>query len=83
MAKHRLPPPSGPSGEMRGRNVKGYSVGSWCPTPDGSGPAVAVGIAIHLETGEDLVFRMETARAVDDMIQLLLRHKRDVWPDSP
>lgn len=83
MAKNRLPPSTRGGDELRGRTVKSVTVGSWCPTPDSSGPALAVALAIKLETNEDLVFRMKTPRAVDEIIQLLLRHKRDVWPDAP
>lgn len=68
---------------MFGRTVKSFTIGSWCPTPDGSGPATAVGMTIELMTGEHIVMRLKSPRAVDETIQSLLRHKRDVWPDAP
>lgn len=83
MAKHRLPPATPGGGPLYGRTVKTFTVGSWCPTPDGTGPAVAVAISIELMTGEHLVLRIRTPERVDEMIQMLLRHKRDVWPDAP
>jgi hypothetical protein len=82
MAKFRLPPSTPGERALRGRNVKSFTVGSWCPTPDGSGPATCVAISIELETGEDIVFRLKTPHAVDQMVQMLLRHKREVWPEA-
>jgi hypothetical protein len=83
MGKHRLPPSKFVGREMFGRDLKSWSVGSWCPTPDGSGRPQAVALSIELETGEHLVMRFKTPAAVDETIQALLRHKRDVWPDAP
>lgn len=80
---NRLPKPEFGGEPLFGRSVKSFTVGSWCPTPDGSGPAEAVAITIELMTGEQLVCRIKSARAVDQTIQMLLRHKRDVWPDAP
>jgi len=82
MAKRRLPPAEFGGKEMWGRNVESFTVGSWCPTPDGSGPPQAVAIAIELESGEQLVCRIKTPQRVDEVIQMLLRHKREVWPES-
>lgn len=83
MSKRRLPPATPGNRPLRGPNLSGYTVGSWCPTPDGSGPPQAVAIALHLENGPDLVFRLKSPRAVDELIQMLLRHKREVWPEAP
>ncbi len=88
MSKNRLPPPSQGPKSLHGPNVLAYTVGDWHPTPDATGPAAAVGLAMHVEwkKGEppvDLVFRLNTPQAVDNLIQALLRHKRSVWPDSP
>lgn len=82
MAK-RLPRPNRDKQALFGPNVKSFTVGSWCPTPDGSGPATAVGISIETERHGDLVLRLKSPHAVDRLIQLLLRHKRDVWPEAP
>ena len=83
MSKSRRLPPSERIGKpMFGRTVKSFTVGSWCPTMDGSGPAEAVALSIELETGEQLVMRVKTPERVDEIIQMLLRHKRDVWPDA-
>lgn len=86
MNKRRLPPPQGPSA-LHGLTLNSYSVGSWCPSRDGTGPATAVGLSLHVQRSEgpefDLVLRLKTPNAVDVMIQSLLRHKRDVWPDAP
>lgn len=83
MAKRRLNPPFRKGGVLMGPNVLEVKVVEWCPSLDGSGPATAVAIAIITDTVGDLVLRMETPQAVDEMIQMLLRHKRGVWPDAP
>ncbi len=64
-----------------------YQVGSWCPTPDGSGPATAVALRLHgpvLNGGEaqtvTMHLRLKSARAVDELIAALERHRNDVWP---
>jgi hypothetical protein len=82
MSKHRLPPSEFGGSPLYGRTVKSFTVGSWCPTPDGSGPPQAVAFTIELMSGEHIVFRLKSPRAVDETIQMLLRHKRDVWPDA-
>lgn len=81
--RNRLPKPEFGGEPLFGRTVKSFTVGSWCPTPDGSGKPEAVALSIELMTGEHLVMRLKTPRAVDETIQLLLRHKRDCWPDAP
>ncbi len=83
MGKRRLPPPTGHERELFGPTVVSFTVGSWCPSRDGTGPATAVGISIETERHGDLVLRLKSPRAVDQMIQMLLRHKRDVWPEAP
>ena len=84
----RLPPPEKGRSELRGSNLISWSVGDWCPTRDGSGPATCVALSLLVEwrRGEppvDIVMRLKTPAAVDDMIQMLLRHKRSVWKDAP
>lgn len=64
-----------------------YQVGSWCPTPDGSGPATAVALRFHGPVlGTDRMvsmhLRLKSARAVDELIAALERHRNDVWPNS-
>jgi len=78
----RLPPPSNNKRQLAGLKCLGYSVGSWCPTPDGTGPATAVAIEFEIEGVPPLIVRLKSPNAVDTLIQTLLRHKRDVWPDS-
>lgn len=80
---NRLNPPQFCGEPLFGRTVKSFTVGSWCPTPDGSGKPEAVAIGIKLMTNEDLVLRIKTPQRVDEVIQMLLRHKREVWPDAP
>lgn len=84
----RLPPPERGPRRLDGPKVLSYTVGDWSPSPDASIPPTAVGVALQVEWrfGEppvDLVFRLHTPRAVDNMIATLLRHKRSVWPEAP
>jgi hypothetical protein len=46
-----------------------------------TGPAEAVAVSIETNIG-DIVLRLKSPQAVDDMIKMLLRHKRDVWPEA-
>lgn len=86
--KRKLPPMEyRPTGPLVGPAVTGYTVASWCPTPDGTGPATAVALVMEtrlpvLDAQCDIVLRLKSPRAVDEMVQALLRHKRDVWPES-
>ncbi len=82
MSKRRLPPAERNPRSMIGPHVTGYTVGSWCPTQDGSGPAMAVSISLEIPPLGDIVLRLKSPSAVDMMIQALLRHKRDVWPEA-
>lgn len=77
-----LPPPEHMRRPLIGPNIVDFSVGEWCPTPDGTGKPEAVAISIRTERHGDLVLRLKTPKAVDNLIQMLLRHKRRVWPDS-
>jgi hypothetical protein len=63
-----------------GPKLKGYTIGSWCPTLDGSGPPEAVALTINVQGMGDLVLRLKSKRAVDEMIELLQQYKEDVWP---
>lgn len=73
-------------GGLIGPNVESMTVGDWCPTQDGTGPAKAVALSFKVSglmpVPLDLVFRLKTPTAVDDLIQMLLRHKRSVWPEA-
>lgn len=87
MAKRRLPPPSSRKVTLEGLRINSYTVGDWCPTPDGSGPAEAVALSLDINLKPDLrcdlVLRLKSPEAVDTLIQSLLRHKRSVWPEAP
>lgn len=85
MKPYKLPPSDGPHGPLIGPDVESFTVGSWCPTPDGSGKPVAVAISLRVTIADipmDLVMRIKSPMEVDRIVQMLLRHKRDVWPDS-
>jgi len=85
MSKHRRPQKpeaKGASGQRFGITVTAIYVGSWCPTPDGSGPAEAVMLQI-MTNQKDLSFclRLKEPAAVDEIIGMLRTHQRHVWPD--
>ncbi len=82
MAKNHLPPMGPGRAGLRGPEVAGMTVGSWCPTQDGSGQPECVALIIDLQDGMQFVCRLRSPRLVDEMIQALLRHKRDVWPEA-
>lgn len=72
---------------LEGMRINHYTVGDWCPDQKGELPAEAVGLTLNVTFPKgvtvDLVMRLKTPQAVDNMIQSLLRHKRSVWPDAP
>lgn len=85
MKPYKMPPPEGPSGPLTGPYIESFTVGSWCPTLDGSGPATAVAISAHTKlfgAPMDIVLRIKSPMELDRIVQMLLRHKRDVWPDA-
>jgi len=81
MTKRRLQPMEHIGKSMIGPQIVGYTVGSWCESQDGSGKPIAVAVSIETQFG-DIVLRLKSPGAVDVMIQSLLRHKRDVWPEA-
>ena len=63
-----------------GPTVEGFSVGAWCPSPDGSGKPTAVAITMKVKSVGDLVMRIKTPERVDEIIKLLTLYKEEVWP---
>jgi len=66
-----------------GYTIESYSVGSWCPTPDGSGKPVAVSLALNIVGMPVMVMRLKTRHAVNEMIEALARHRDDVFGAAP
>jgi len=60
--------------------IEGYTVGQWCPTPDGSGPSTAVVIQLHVGDGMHIGWRLKSRRAVNVLIEVLERHRDEVFP---
>lgn len=81
-APKRLPPSESNPRPLIGLNLIDYTVGEWCPTPDGTGEPTAVAISLQVEGLGDVVLRLKSPQRVDELIQMLLRHKRGVWPES-
>ena len=65
---------------LMGPTVEGFSVGAWCPSPDGSGKPTAVAITMKVKSVGDLVMRIKTPERVDEIIKLLTLYKEEVWP---
>lgn len=77
-----MPPMESDPHPLMGPNIEAFSVGSWCPTPDGSGKPTAVVISIKVAGFGDIVMRIKSPMELDRIVQMLLRHKRDVWGDA-
>lgn len=81
-----LPPMNRRTTQLSGFKLTGYTVGSWSDTPEEE--PTAVGLSLHVDIDAtpapvDFVLRLKTPASVDTLIQSLLRHKRNVWPDAP
>jgi hypothetical protein len=79
---HRMPSPESNPVPLIGPQIESFTVGSWCPSSDGSGKPEAVAISVYIAGLGDIVIRIKTPQELDRVVQMLLRHKRDVWPES-
>ncbi len=77
----RLPDASDVPRQLIGMEVVGYTVGSWCQSDDGSGPATAVAIEFEIRGSPPLIVRLKSPASVDEFIAALRRHQADVWPE--
>lgn len=72
---------------LNGIRILDLQIGSWSPTPDGSGPAEAVALNFQALWNHrwvvDLVLRLKSPRAVDELIAALQKQRADVWPAAP
>lgn len=82
MKPYKMPPAESNPQPLIGPQIESFTVGSWCPTSDGTGKATAVAISVEIRGIGDIVIRIKSPQEVDRMVQMLLRHKRDVWPES-
>ncbi len=86
MSEPTLPPMDGTATPLAGRGVfrvTEYGVASWCPSPDGSGPAEAVVLHLKIDAPGgpiELGLNLRTPEAVNTLVAMLLRHRDDVWP---
>lgn len=66
--------------------IEEYNVGSWCPTPDGSGKPTAVMLRLKIRldalTPLTVAMRFKTAGELRRFIGALSRHLADVWPEA-
>jgi hypothetical protein len=57
-----------------------YEVCDWRPGPPGSGPTTEVHVLIPLAPGMKAVMRFKSARALDELVGVLLEYRHRVWP---
>ncbi len=79
---YRMPPPESNPVGMIGPKIEEFTVGSWCSSQDGTGKPEAVAISIKVADLGDIVMRIKSPMECDRIVQMLLRHKRDVWPEA-
>lgn len=63
----------------------GVDVRTWHPTRDATGPATQVHLVIPIDAGPEspcLVVRLKTAAGVRHLVDALLDHAADVWPED-
>lgn len=76
MQTPKIPPSNTP---LVGPMVEGVTVAEWCPTPDGSGKPTAVAIVFNCREVGDVVLRLGSRRAVDEMIDALVERGDSVF----
>jgi hypothetical protein len=66
--------------ELRIVDGGGYNVYSWSPGDAGAGtPATQVHLVIPVIDGVQVALRMKSERALDELVAVLLAHRKDVW----
>lgn len=65
----------------RAMEIDCYVVSEWCELPDGRGPASQVWLRLVMKDPliPELVLRLKTARAVDELIDTLMKHREGVF----
>ena len=76
MVTPRIPPNKA---ELFGPMVDGFIIAEWCPSPDGSGDPEAVAVVFNVRRLGDVVLRLKSKRAVDEMIEGLKKHRDSVF----
>lgn len=81
MSRPIPPATKNPPMPKHGMEIERYDVASWCPTPDGSGKAEQVHLGIVIKGLEDItmVLRFKSSDALDQFMDVLKRHREDVW----
>lgn len=63
---------------VRSENI---NVFSWCPTPDGTGPATQVHMVLAVPgVNANFVMRFHSPHTLTKLIDALVFHRDDVWP---
>lgn len=63
-------------------NAPGCDVASWCPTPDGTGPATQVHLVCSADQAR-FVVRLKSGKVCDSLIEALQKHRADVFGPPP
>jgi hypothetical protein len=61
---------------------EGFTVYSWCPTPEPTVPPTQVHLHIPVGGGT-LIYRFKSPRTLGRLIAALQEHRRDVWGEEP
>lgn len=60
--------------------TEGYSICSWRPGPAGSEEkCTQVHLIVPVVVGVKVVLRLKSARALDELVGVLLEYRKDVW----
>jgi len=62
-----------------GPAVDGITVAEWCSTPNGSGRPEAVALVFNIRELGDIVMRLKSRRACDELIDALIEHRDAVF----
>lgn len=72
----RIPPVNT---QLLGPMVEGFTIAEWCRSADGSGHPEAVAVVFNIRSVGDVVLRLRSRRAVDEMIDALRVHADNVF----
>lgn len=60
--------------------IEHYTIGQWCPSPDGSGKPEAIAISFKIADGCEIFFRLKSRHMVNTFIEIMEKHRDEVWP---
>jgi len=72
----RIPPEKT---QLIGPDVEGFTIGEWTPSRDGTGKPTAVAVVFNMRQVGDVVLRLKSKRAVNEMIDALKENRDAVF----